>query len=169
MRLDKYSNPIFDDQDLFNALYKGHEFSVDDTILVERTNPIKELESQIGFKFLEPYETHFEVSDYDAACQTNWNMPDEYKTLDIEEWIWAQTPPWDPQHIRVTEELAAFKERNMMDLLRWLKYFVDTCEKEGVVWGVGRGSSVASYVLYLIGIHSVDSIKYNLDWQEFLR
>jgi len=169
MRLDKYSNPIFDDQDLFNALYKGHEFSVDDTILVERTDPIKELESQIGFKFLEPYETHFEVSDYDAACQTNWNMPDEYKTLDIEEWIWAQTPPWDPQHIRVTEELAAFKERNMMDLLRWLKYFVDTCEKEGVVWGVGRGSSVASYVLYLIGIHSVDSIKYNLDWQEFLR
>jgi DNA polymerase III alpha subunit len=169
MRLDKYSNPIFDDQDLFNALYKGHEFSVDDTILVERTDPIKELESQIGFKFLEPYETHFEVSDYDAACQTNWNMPDEYKTLDIEEWIWAQTPPWDPQHIRVTEELAAFKERNMMDLLRWLKYFVDTCEKEGVVWGVGRGSSVASFVLFLLGVHQVDSVKYNLDWQEFLR
>ena len=35
--------------------------------------------------------------------------------------------------------------------------------------GVGRGSSVASYILYLIGVHRIDSIKYNLDWKEFLR
>jgi len=169
MILDKYSNPVFDEQDLFDALYKGHRFSVDDTMLVNKTNEIKQLETQLGFKFLEPYETHFEVSDYDAACQTNWFMPDEYKTLDIEAWIWKQTPPWDPQHTRVTEELAAFKERNMLDLLRWLKYFVDTCREKNIVWGVGRGSSVASYVLYLIGVHKIDSIKYNLDWQEFLR
>lgn len=169
MILDKYSNPVFDEQDLFDALYKGHRFSVDDTMLVNKTNEIKQLETQLGFKFLEPYETHFEVSDYDAACQTNWFMPNEYKTLDIEAWIWKQTPPWDPQHTRVTEELAAFKERNMLDLLRWLKYFVDTCREKNIVWGVGRGSSVASYVLYLIGVHKIDSIKYNLDWQEFLR
>jgi DNA polymerase III alpha subunit len=169
MILDKYSNPVFDEQDLFDALYKGHQFSVDDTMLVNKTNEIKQLETQLGFKFLEPYETHFEVSDYDAACQTNWFMPNEYKTLDIEAWIWEQTPPWDPQHTRVTEELAAFKERNMLDLLRWLKYFVDTCREKNIVWGVGRGSSVASYVLFLIGVHKIDSIKYNLDWQEFLR
>jgi DNA polymerase III alpha subunit len=169
MILDKYSNPVFDEQDLFDALYKGHQFSVNDTVLVNKTNEIKQLETQLGFKFLEPYETHFEVSDYDSACQTNWFMPDEYKTLDIEEWIWTQTPPWDPQHTRVTEELIAFKERNMLDLLRWLKYFVDTCREKNIVWGVGRGSSVASYVLFLIGVHKIDSIKYNLDWQEFLR
>jgi len=169
MRLDKYSNPIFSEQDLFDAIYKGYQFSVGDTVIVERTDAVKELENQIGFKFLETYETHFEVADYDAACQSNWNMPDEYKQLDIEEWLFNQIPPWDPQHTRVTEELAAFKERNMIDLLRWLKYFVDTCKKEGVVWGIGRGSSVASYILYVIGVHSIDSIKYNLDWQEFLR
>jgi DNA polymerase III alpha subunit len=57
----------------------------------------------------------------------------------------------------------------MLDLLRWLKFFVDTCRKEGIIWGVGRGSSVASYVLFLIGVHKIDSLKYNLDWQEFLR
>ena len=169
MRLDKYSNPVFNEQDIFDALYQSHRFDVNDTMLVERTDEIKNLETQLGFKFLEPYETHFEISDYDAACQSNWNMPDKYKTLDIEAWIWEQTPPWDPQHTRVTEELAAFKERNMMDLLRWLKYFVDTMQANNVVWGVGRGSSVASYVLYLIGVHKIDSIKYNLDWQEFLR
>jgi DNA polymerase III alpha subunit len=170
MRLDKYSNPIFSEQDLFDALYQGYQFDLSDTVLVDqRSVPIKQLESQIGFKFVEPYETHFEIADYDSACQSNWYMPDEYKTLDIEAWIWEQTPPWDPQHTRVAEELAAFKERNMMDLLRWLKYFVDSCNKNNVVWGVGRGSSVASYILYLIGVHHIDSIKYNLEWQEFLR
>ena len=169
MRLDKYSNPIFSEQDLFDALYQGIEFSVNDTMLVERTDAVKELEQQLGFKFLDPYETHFEVSDYDAACQSFWNMPDEYKALDIENWLVEKTPPWDPQATRVAEEIAAFKERNMLDLLRWLKYFVDTMRKNNVVWGVGRGSSVASYVLFLIGVHKIDSIKYNLDWQEFLR
>ena len=38
-----------------------------------------------------------------------------------------------------------------------------------IVWGVGRGSSVASYVLYLLGIHKIDSIQYRLDWKEFIR
>lgn len=168
MQLDKYSNPIFNEQDLFNALYKGFEFSVDDTLLVDqRTEEIKNLESQIGFKFMEPYETHFETSDYDAACQQVWNIPDEYKQIDIIGFLVNECPKQNYQ--RLMDELEAFKARNMLDLLRWLKYFVDTCSKEDVVWGVGRGSSVASYVLYLIGVHSIDPIKYNLDWQEFLR
>jgi DNA polymerase III alpha subunit len=169
MQLDKYSNPIFNERDLFDALYKGYQFSADDIVLVERTESVKELENQIGFTFTPPYETHFELADYDQACQSYWNMPNEYKTLDIENWLFEQAPPWDPQHTRIVEELEAYKARNMLDLLRWLKYFVDTCSKEGVVWGVGRGSSVASYVLFLIGVHSIDPIKYNLDWREFLR
>ena len=57
----------------------------------------------------------------------------------------------------------------MIDLLRWCKYFVDTCTNNDILWGVGRGSSVASYILYLIGVHRINSIKYNLDWKEFLR
>ena len=170
MRLDKYSNPIFSEQDLFDALYTGRQFSVDDTMLVEeRTENIRNLETELEFKFLEPYQTHFEVSDYDRACQSVWNMPDEYKLMDIEQWVREQGPPWDPNFTRIEEELAAYKARNMLDLLRWLKYFVDTCSKEQVLWGLGRGSSVASYVLYLIGVHNIDPIKYNLDWQEFLR
>jgi DNA polymerase III alpha subunit len=57
----------------------------------------------------------------------------------------------------------------MFDLLFYLKYLVDTLRENKVVWGVGRGSSVASYVLYLIGIHKIDSIKYDLDITEFLK
>jgi len=38
-----------------------------------------------------------------------------------------------------------------------------------MIWGVGRGSSVASYVLYLLDVHRIDSMFYDLDPSEFLR
>ncbi len=169
MHLDQFSNPVFNEQDIFEALYKGQKLLP--SMIVESSEEIRSLENISEFKFTEPYPEDLEItlSDYDAVCQKNWKMPDEYKQLDIENWLQENSPPWDPNHTRLAEELEAYKERNMLDLLRWLKYFVDTCEKEGVVWGVGRGSSVASYVLYIIGVHSIDPIKYNLDWQEFLR
>jgi DNA polymerase III alpha subunit len=36
------------------------------------------------------------------------------------------------------------------------------------VWGIGRGSSVSSYVLYVLGVHDVDSYAYDLDIGDFL-
>ena len=47
-------------------------------------------------------------------------------------------------------------------------YLVDYMRDNNILWGVGRGSS-ASYVLYLIGIHKINSIQFGLDWREFLR
>ena len=168
MRLDQYSNPIFDENDLFAALYKGQTLSND--MFVESSPNVTLLQNQSGLNFLRALEDYdILLSEYDQTMQSDWNMPDEYKTLDIETWLAEQSPPWDPNYTRLQEELEAYKARNMLDLLRWLKYFVDTCSKENILWGVGRGSSVASYVLYLIGVHSIDPIKYNLDWREFLR
>jgi len=167
MRLDKYSNPIFNEQDLFDAMYHGYQFNANDTVLIERTDAVKQLETQIGFKFLEPYETHSTVADYDKACQTVWNMPKDY-CPNLAEMLYGMCTTKE-QTDRVSEELEAFVQHGMMDLLFYLKYLVDTMRSNNVVWGVGRGSSVASYVLFLIGVHKIDSIKYNLDWQEFLR
>ena len=70
---------------------------------------------------------------------------------------------------RVEMELALYKERNLFPIIQVLLYVVDVLRTNELVWGVGRGSSVASYVLYLIGIHKVDSLKYNLDIKEFLK
>lgn len=168
MRLDQYKNPVFNEDDLFEALYKGQSLSAE--LYVDSTPNTRLLEEQASFKFWTPLDDYdLPLAEYDSALQTDWFMPDEYKILDIEKWILSQTPPWDPNYARVLEELTAYKERKMLDLLRWLKYFVDTMRANKQVWGVGRGSSVASYVLYLIGVHKVDSLKYNLDWREFLR
>lgn len=166
MRLDKYSNPIFDDRDIFEALYKGQTLSPE--MFVESNSDIKQLEEVAELKFWSPLDDYdISVEDYDSSLQTDWFMPEEYKQMDIEGFLVNACPKEHYQ--RLVDELDAFKTRNMLDLLRWLKYFVDTCRSKGIVWGVGRGSSVASYVLYLIGVHKIDSIKYNLDWQEFLR
>jgi DNA polymerase III alpha subunit len=73
------------------------------------------------------------------------------------------------QKDRVELELELFIQHGMLDLLFYLKYLVDTMREHKIVWGVGRGSSVASYVLYLIGVHKVDSLKYKLDIHEFLK
>jgi DNA polymerase III alpha subunit len=169
MRLDKYSHPIFTEQDIFEAIYRGHKFSTSDFLTVEeRTNNIIKFEEQIGFRMLPAFDPDVEIIEYDTACQSVWHMPKEYQELDIQQWVLDQCSTQEETD-RVFEELKEFASRNMINLLRWLKYFVDNCTKENVVWGVGRGSSVASYVLYKIGVHSVDSMKYNLDWREFLR
>ena len=105
---------------------------------------------------------------YDQNNRLNWFMPAEYKQFDIEDYVLGlcETPE---QKQRVDDELSLYKSHAMMDVLQFLKYMVDTLRKNNIVWGVGRGSSVASYVLYLLGVHKVDSIKYNLDPTEFLR
>ena len=66
-------------------------------------------------------------------------------------------------------ELTMFEERGLFPVIQILIYIVDTMRKHSLVWGVGRGSSVASYVLYILGVHKINSLKYNLDIKEFLK
>lgn len=95
-------------------------------------------------------------------------MPDKYKALDIDAWIRSKCLTQE-QLARVDTELALFNENLMADVLRLLVYITETLRENDVCWGVGRGSSVASYVLFLIGVHRIDSLRYNLDIREFLK
>jgi DNA polymerase III alpha subunit len=99
--------------------------------------------------------------------KNNWFIPNEYKQLDIEEFLVTQCP--EQNYPRLIEELALFKQNNMIPVLKTMKYVVDTLRANNIVWGVGRGSSVSSYVLYLIGIHKIDSVKYALPIDEFFK
>jgi DNA polymerase-3 subunit alpha len=95
-------------------------------------------------------------------------MPEEYRSMDIAEHVLGLCNT-QAELQRCGQELLMFQERSLFDLLRYLKYLVDTMIEHRVIWGVGRGSSVASYVLYKLGVHRVDSMYYDLDPQEFLR
>ena len=109
-----------------------------------------------------------EQKDFDSALQSEWFMPDEYKNMDIYSYL-EQKCQTNPSVARLDEEFIEYDNRNMLDLLRYMVYLVDFMRENDIVWGVGRGSSVASYILFLIGVHKVNSIQYGLDYKEFLR
>lgn len=73
-----------------------------------------------------------------------------------------------PRYNRTIAELAAFEARGLTGVLRCAIYIIDKFIEAGIVWGVGRGSSVACYLLYLAGLHEVDSVEFDLDFSSFL-
>jgi DNA polymerase III alpha subunit len=163
---DKFGNPIYQDKDIIDLIYKGLE--INDAI-VEPNENIAKFEEHSGIK-LKQFDTSIEsinIEEFDFICQQDWFIPEEYKNMDIEGLLVHICPKENYQ--RLIDELQEYRERNLLPLLRVLKYLVDTFRKSNVLWGVGRGSSVASYVLYLLEVHRIDSVKYNLDWREFLR
>ena len=168
MTSDKYGNIVYTSSDIVDLLYKGKSQYLDQ-IFCENNKEIQALAeiSNIQLKHIDESFYDISISDFDSACQNDWLMPQEYKTMDIEGFLVDQCPRQN--HERLIEEIQLFRQYNMTDLLRYLKYLVDTMREHNIVWGVGRGSSVASYCLYLIGVHKIDSIKYNLDIKEFLK
>jgi DNA polymerase-3 subunit alpha len=113
-----------------------------------------------------------------------WNIPEPYKSLDVWEHVHTifydeMTPPWKEEswtseetltrQKRLKQELHLYEDLGLMPILRAITYVINTLQDKNIVWGVGRGSSVSSYVLYILGVHDVDSVKYNLDIADFLR
>jgi len=98
-----------------------------------------------------------------------WQIPEPWASLDIEKYVKDKVAGDSTKLARVAMEFKEFAQRDLIDLLRFLAYFVDVLKTNNIIYGVGRGSSVASYVLYLIGIHRIDSLKYNMDIKEFLK
>lgn len=108
------------------------------------------------------------LEEFDERNQSTWFIPHEYMELNVLEYLFQKCDT-DEQIERVAEEWILYEERELIDLLKLMIYLIDTFRKNKVVWGVGRGSSVSSYILFLIGVHKIDSLKYGLDIKEFLK
>ena len=168
MKVDTYGQVILNESDVC-SLYMREPDRVIRQLLVERALDISsELELDRVPQFVEYCESTETVEEFDRRMQSNWLMPDEYKQLDIAKFV-LDLCETDAQRQRVGQELLMFLERDLFPLLQYLVYLVDTMRKHNIVWGVGRGSSTASYVLFLIGLHKIDSMYYDLDVKEFLR
>jgi len=108
------------------------------------------------------------IEEYDRKATSKWKTPEKYHEIDLNNWLLTRCSD-EIQKDRVRKELNMYEERNLFPLLKHLIYLVDHFRKNNIVWGVGRGSCCSSYILYLIGVHRVDSIKYNIEIEEFLR
>jgi DNA polymerase III alpha subunit len=172
MKSNQYGEIILDETDLCDLIMQGRDVTqmkctVDSTVDIESIIQLLEDPGQL-VTWTFPYDSDISVPDWDNIQQRNWHMPEEYQDLDIAEHVVAMCDT--PEKLqRVGHELLLYQERGLFDLLRYLKYLVDTMHNNHVIWGVGRGSSGASYVLDLLGVHRIDSMYYDLDAGEFLR
>lgn len=167
--LDKYSRQVLSEEQACAMLYSDPTLDVANLCLEDVTkfnSASKKLHLNTMLTQLD--DLGIDVDEYHKRNQNNWHMPEKYKQLDIAEYL-LKLCTTDAELQRVGTELLLYQERNMFDLLRFLVYIVDVMREQDIVWGVGRGSSVASYVLYLIGVHKIDSLYYDLDIAEFLR
>ncbi len=105
----------------------------------------------------------------DTYFSKDFNIPQHYREIDIREYVSKLGQRGPDETGRVEMELDMFEERGLFPILQLLIYIIDKMRRHNLVWGVGRGSSVSSYLLYILGVHKVNSYKYNLDIKEFLK
>lgn len=172
MRIDEFGAVFLSADEMFNSIYSGkikHFKNIYlDSATVEQFNNSKDI-NRDNIESLDTYKPiEASVDQFDRKNQQDWFMPEYYKEFNIVEFL-LDSCKTDDQYNRVITELELFVQHDMIDLLKYLKYLVDTMREHDIVWGVGRGSSVASYCLYLLGVHKIDSMKYELDIKEFLK
>lgn len=117
-------------------------------------------------------------ADEPIRLDMSWRLPESYKSIDIGEDVRAalakniQRLGYSEElqvqaHERIELELAEIKRRGMIEFMATIMYVLAVFREKGVVWGVGRGSSCASYVLFILGLHSVDALKHQIPLEEF--
>ena len=173
MKYDNYAQAFCSSKDLCDLIYKDptlkiENFLVEDPEEYNKSIRLFHANLPILTKYLKTNKNLNSIAEFDKSNQSNWFIPNSYKELDIANHVISLCTT-NVELERVADELLLFQERNLFDLLKFLKYLVDTLRHNNIVWGVGRGSSVSSYVLYLIGVHKINSIRYNLDIREFLK
>ena len=174
MKYDKYGRAYTTEAELCDMLYQNPDldlsrFQVEIPVVYNESVQKAYAEfAQVQLYLPLDYKEDVPIELFDWAQQQNWYMPAEYLELDIAQHV-LDLCHTESELQRVGQELMLFQERELFNLLRYLKYFVDTMRKNNIVWGLGRGSSTASYILYLLGVHKIDSLYYDLPIEEFLK
>jgi len=153
---------ILKDTDLVELLYqdKAGPLTVEIESLTHYFEGCKKLN-------INPLFSIFEVPAPETAV-AHWAMPEYYQALDLELYFAERISTLEEAE-RVALELELFAERGLIPVLRFMIYLVQLLKDNKIVWGVGRGSSVSSYLLFLAGLHQINPIKYKLGIEEFIR
>lgn len=172
MKINEYGQVTYTEEELFKLLYNGNIFDVKDIILdnqekINQFNNAKKINADTFSELNNATKLNIDLTLFDKHNQSNWFFPEDY-CPDLIASLFDMCKTQDEKD-RVALELELFVQHNMINLLYYLKYLIDTMRTNNVIWGVGRGSSVSSYVLYLLGVHKVNSLKYQLDIKEFIK
>lgn len=172
MKYDSYGQVFVQTSEICDLLYKNPELKIENFLVEDPETYNKSVQFfHVDFPKLKKYtkdSSSSSIEEFDMYNQSNWFMPESFKLMDIKSFLIAKCKSQQELN-RIEQEFKLFEERNLVELLKFLHYLVETLRQNNIVWGVGRGSSVASYVLFLLGVHRIDSLKYDLDISEFLK
>lgn len=169
MYIDIYGQHIYTENDLLDVYLTNPEFVSSGSILVDKSiETDRNLELSNFPNLITYFASDKTIEDFDDICKNNWFIPNEYLEFDVAKYVLDQCTT-DEELQRVGKELLLYQERDMFVLLQYLKYLVDTMRTNNIVWGVGRGSCVSSFVLFLLGVHKINSLYYDLPIEEFLK
>lgn len=157
---------------LYGFLLSGNKIEEHRLFVDELTDEIQSYNDLFDHKLCKKEQ----LNGYDYS----WNIPKKYRKMNVKKFIMDKlTDELSDNEFsdsemterikRVKKELKLWKKFGMFNLLKTLIYVIGVFNKNDVVWGTGRGSSCCCYVLYLIGLHDVDSVLYDLDLKEFFR
>ena len=168
-RTNDHGDVIFSEEDALDLLYTNPDFDIsrlffDDTS--KYNNALEEL--GIDLPKINKLPDRQSLSEFDRKNINSWHMPEKYYQINVLQWLLERCQN-DEERLRVQMEYDLFEKKKFVKVLQFLIYLVDTLRTNNIVWGVGRGSSVASFCLFLIGVHKINPLLYNLDITEFLR
>lgn len=134
---------------------------------VERHNKLSKAEKRITIAVAD------DVPGVVPAWRYEWSTPEPYKSLNLISFCYETLAKLgltqDRYFIRVAQEIAEIEEREMEGFIRHVWYVTADMDARKVVRGVGRGSSCASLVLFLLGVHFVDPVLYDIPLMEFFK
>lgn len=168
----------YDEDGIIDEILCGDAHDGRELLIHDETDTIRKTMKLVQFDN-PPLKLKVKTSVNYTKLDDTFNIPEHYLKLDlfdylIEKLIERVGDNTDEDYLttrieRILYELKVYKEAFKTDVVRTAIYMVDTFIDSGVIWGSGRGSSCCSYVLYLIGLHDVDSVMFDLDINEFLR
>ena len=170
VKTNNFGDCIYNEDDAIELIYNNPNIDISKLYfedIEQYTKALKELGINLP-KISEVPKRSISGNDFDKANIENWYMPKEYYELDVKKYLLEKCTD-DVEKKRVEDEYELFERKNIVRVLQSLIYFINTLRKHNIVWGVGRGSSVASFCLFLIGVHKINPIEYKIDYTEFLR
>ena len=166
-----YGQAILSSDNLRELLLQGKNISHLNVVFDDEITLFEKYQSELlpdTITFLGAPEEKLSFDEFHQQCADTWIFPEIYQQINVETWLLDKCKT-DEQISRVKEEYKLYKERDLIMILRLFIFLVDYMRKNNFIWGVGRGSSVSSYILFLIGVHRVDSLKYGFDINDYLK
>jgi len=169
IKINDYGDCVYNEDSVIEQLYQDPTLDISkitvDTKLYNQA--LTKLQIDLP-KLPEQILRNQTVVEFDKQNYNAWHMPESYENIDVKTYLLEKCNT-EEERDRVLIEYKLFEQKGFTKVLKFLIYFVDVLRSNNIVWGVGRGSSVSSFCLFLIGIHKINPLFYNLDYREFLR